>query len=82
MRGRFLLPTFLKRHEELARNSASVYSGSQPEVTCILPVVPREDPRRRQMLGEGRARENPLPLPWWISTDPKMEAGRARIVET
>ena len=34
------------------------------------------------MLDGGRARESPLLLPWWISTGPKTEAGRARIVET
>jgi hypothetical protein len=28
MRGRFLLPIFLKRREEPARNSASVYAAS------------------------------------------------------
>jgi hypothetical protein len=25
-----------------------------------------EDPSRRRMLSEGRVRESPVPLPWWI----------------
>jgi hypothetical protein len=36
MRGRILSRPLLKRREERARNSSSVYSASQPDVTSGL----------------------------------------------